>query len=212
MAFLNADDVYLPWTLATIASIFTSSPAQWVTSLRPVLLNSDGTIIASGEIVPISKKAFLHGFYIPGEKSSFGCIVQEGTFWRRNLWQKTGQVIGDKFGLAGDFDLWCRFIAYSDPYCLGHPLAAMVRHQEQRSNNIERYVSECKLSLYDLRVRLNHRPTREWLPKLVARARKNRVLWALVRRILRYEARVINPVLNPETYGFNWNTSDLIIY
>lgn len=214
MGFLNADDLYLPWTLSTIASIFSGHrELEWLTSLRPCMVNGEGNIIASGNTVPVSKKAFMHGLYIPGNADSLGVVVQEGTFWRRSLWEKAGGKIEDHYKLAADFDLWCKFFEHAEPYGLGHPLAAMTRHDQQRSNNLKHYIEECRISLGNLQ-RNSNLPSRTAnnYKRITSLLRKNHYLWAVGRRMLKYEARIINPVFDNQNFEFGWRTEKLLVY
>lgn len=213
MAFLNADDVYLPWTLATVASLFNSLPQlEWVTSLRPAMLGEDGAITGSGSIAPISKRAFAHGLYVPGSVGSLGVVVQEGTFWRSSLWVKAGGL-NESFKLAADFDLWSTFFRFADLYGFGHPLAAMTRHRLQRSNAIERYAKECFQSLSALQEHQKITPAsaarhRAFIPMF----RRNRFSWALVKRLTSYKVFVIDNEFDEEKVEFQWQLKTFNLY
>lgn len=211
MAFINADDIYLPWTLATVASIFSSiKEVDWLTSLNASMVDHDGVIFRSGSIRPISTRGFRDGLYIPG-KSDFACIVQEGTFWRRGLWEKAGGQIDLKYRLAGDFDLWSRFTDHAKLYCLGLPLAAMTRHRGQRSNNIAAYQDECIESLKSLHKRVA--PSKDWQPdsKIVS-LRANKLAWAVSRRMIGYTTLVVDSVFDEELYSTKWIAKEIPIY
>lgn len=207
LAFINADDFYMPWTLRTVASIFSSLPeVEWITALAPFQTNSEGLLFASGTMNPVSKKAFLDGLYIPGLKSSVGVIVQEGTFWTRGLWEKAGARIDTQVSLAGDFDLWCKFFEFAEPYCLGYPLAAMTRHRDQRSNMLALYIQQCNESLVTLRDKLHYKFSDKALKRSLLRIyRSNRLAWIVGKRLLKYYAWIIEAKLDAN-FTVSWNT------
>lgn len=208
LAFLNADDIYLPWTLTTVAAIFsTSKEIEWVTSLNTSTVDSDGAVFRSGIIRPISTRGFREGLYIPG-CGEFGCIVQEGTFWRKVLWEKVGSTIDLNYKLAGDFDLWARFTDHTSLYCLGQPLAAMTRHGGQRSNALAEYQSECLKSLKGL-----HASDAAWKPntKLI-QSRNNRLVWSFARRFIDYKSLIVESEFDEQTLKTRWRTKEIQIY
>jgi glycosyltransferase involved in cell wall biosynthesis len=213
LAFLNADDLYLPWTLNTIASIFKHrKEIDWVTSLVPLQINGEGIIASIGNINPISKRAFLEGYYIPFTPRPFGVVVQEGTFWRRNLWEKVGANLNLSRTLAADFDLWCQFLQYAEPYCIGSPLAVMTRHADQRSNSIDLYVKECQDSLDELRVKVKYSLEKDKNRKILNQFfRSNKYTWFVGKRVLDYSSLLVEPVLG-QNYLTEWKTKTLNVY
>lgn len=214
LAFLNSDDIYLPWTLKTIASVFSANKEiKWITSLVPTLINSEGIIINSGTVNPVSKEAFLDGFYIPASDCSVGVIVQEGTFWTRNLWDKAGSAINANRSLAGDFDLWCKFFNYTECYGLGLPLAAMTRHQDQRSNAMDSYKKQCYESLEELRNKLNYDQRKgKRKSALFKKIRSDKYLWLVGKKIIKYPALVVDPVIRNDSFAVSWSKKRIYIY
>jgi hypothetical protein len=74
-------------------------------------------------------------------------IQQESTFWKRELWEKTGSYISRKYKYAGDFELWMRFYKierlYTTPAMIG---AFRYRGEEQLSvKYFSEYLKECDL-------------------------------------------------------------------
>ena len=134
MAWLNADDIYLPWTLALVGEVFNEHPeVQWLTTLTPMTIRKDG--IPSGAktlLRPPHHEAFYRGECTAGNGKT-GFIMQEGTFWRRSLWDQVGGKMDTSFRLAGDFDLWARFFEQVDVTTITVPLAGWRYHGENRS-------------------------------------------------------------------------------
>jgi hypothetical protein len=73
-------------------------------------------------------------------------VMQEGTFWKNELWLKTGGVRTD-FRLAGDFDLWRRFAVETAYASVDTILATHRRRPGQLSANLADYYSEVDASL-----------------------------------------------------------------
>jgi len=208
MAFLNADDLYLPWTLRTVASIFQALPqVEWIVSTQATQVSADGAAFTSGPVVPPSRNAFLDGLYVPGAPATVGCIVQEGVFWRRSLWERAKAKLNLERGLGADFDLWCQFLCHAEPYALNVPLAAMTRQSQQRSNDSTRYLKECQASLAALQQNLNHRPRLLGVKHAVIGLPVCRSLaWRVAKRFFDYEVKAVHPEINASGYQTGWAT------
>ncbi len=166
MAWLNSDDMYLPWTFKTVASIMADLPqVQWLTTLRPGFWDWHGFCLDFSSAPGYAKEAFLDGRYLPsGAKPSIEMvgpsspIQQESTFWRQDLWQKVGSCLNTSMPLAGDFDLWSRFWVHADLYGTISPLGGFRSQFNQRSREFTQYVLDAEQSLADLRASL------DWVP------------------------------------------------
>lgn len=143
LGWLNADDLHMPWTLATLARLFADLPGMdWVTSRVPVVFRSDGMPILADEIAGMGQAQFRAGAAVPGApwRQAHG-IQQESTFFRRRLWEASGGF-DPAHGLAGDFALWCRFAARTELHYVNVPLAGFRRHSGNRSADAARYEAE----------------------------------------------------------------------
>ncbi|MBD2107741.1 glycosyltransferase family 2 protein [Nodosilinea sp. FACHB-13] len=159
LAWLNSDDMYYPWAFKTVASIMSELPeVNWLTTLQPGLWDYDGFCRGFLHLPGISKEAFLDGCNLPSRIYNTGFIQQESTFWKRNLWEEVGGSIPLDFNLAGDFNLWANFFKHADLYTTPSPLAGFRIQENQRSREVEFYLSEAKESLAELRksVRWKH--------------------------------------------------------
>jgi glycosyltransferase involved in cell wall biosynthesis len=102
MGWLNSDDMLTPNGLFTLAEIFsTFSNIHWVQG-RPVSWDEKGRLIDVGML----KRWNKYHFYI----GKYQWIQQESTYWRRELWDKAGGKLNTNLRLAGDFELWLRFL------------------------------------------------------------------------------------------------------
>jgi glycosyltransferase involved in cell wall biosynthesis len=128
MAWLGCGDKYCPWALEIIGEIFNSLPEiDWLTSASPLNLDKNGRPCLSWQCKGFSRKGFFDGRYLPLR----GTIQQESTFWRRDLWERAGGYVDEKFRLIPDFELWSRVWRYAQLYTLSVPLGGIRIHDSQ---------------------------------------------------------------------------------
>lgn len=150
MAWLNADDVYLPGALAVVSDVFASFPdVAWLTSAFPTTLNEAGQVIDCRFRGGVAKGSLRAGELIPRRGARPTSIQQESTFWRRSLWTEAGGL-DLRWGLAGDFALWARFDQRARLHAVASPLGAFRLRRGQRSERLEEYVAECEAILAEL--------------------------------------------------------------
>lgn len=135
MGWINSDDVHLPWTLSVVADVFNRFPeVEWITSLHHLLLNERGQATRCGYAPGYNRASFLRGANLPGAAWFARCwIQQEGTFWRRSLWERAGGRMDHTLRTGGDFELWTRFFRHAELYGVDVPLAAFRRRAGQNS-------------------------------------------------------------------------------
>ena len=151
MAWLNSDDLYLPWALAVVSEIFTALPeVDWLTSAFPVRWNEHGQAIDCRYRNGFSRPGFLRGEYLPSGRSyASGYLQQETTFWRRSLWERSGARLDTSYRVAGDYDLWMRFSKQAQLYAAHVPLGGFRLHGDQRSlTEAAAYAEEGERSLH----------------------------------------------------------------
>ena len=109
LCWLNSDDVYFPWTMRVVARIFADFPhIQWLMGVRCEL--RDSAVQGISSVVPFPRDVIRSGAFYP---SGLGCIMQEGCFWRRSLYEKAGGI-SVRWPVAGDYELWIRFAGHTD--------------------------------------------------------------------------------------------------
>lgn len=129
IAWINADDIYLPWTISCVAKIFTQFfEVQWITGL-PAFLNGEGhcTLLAAPSSYP--RRYIQNGWF---SELGYGNLVQESMFWRRDLYARAGGL-NLTYKLAADFELWTRFARHAALEAVDVPLAAWRKHAGNRS-------------------------------------------------------------------------------
>lgn len=141
MAYLNADDMYCPWTLKTVAEIFAAYPqVEWITG-QPAYLNAAGhcTRVSSNPAAAYPRRYIQNGWY---RETLTGYLQQESMFWRRSLWEKAGGL-NLSYAYAADFELWTRFALYANLYAVAAPLALFRKLPgEQKSSVAKRQYEE----------------------------------------------------------------------
>ena len=142
LCWLNADDIYFPWTLEIVSTIFErNSGIKWLCGL-PAFLDEKGLLKKIyTNISAKDKNAIMNGWY---QKDGFGFLQQESMFWKKDLYTKVGGL-NLKYSLAADFELWTRFAEYSELYTVNLPLAAFrMRKSSLSKANEKGYLKEIK--------------------------------------------------------------------
>ena len=125
MAWLNSDDMYLPWTFKIVNEIFTQFPqVNWIVGFN-AWWSSHGALTAAMR-VPKNVFDFLEGNY--------KWIQQESVFWRRSLWEKAGGHINESYKFMIDGELWSRFFLYDDLYSVDSILSGYRVHSTNRAH------------------------------------------------------------------------------
>jgi hypothetical protein len=133
MGWLNSDDLHLPWTLHTVAWIFKALPdVEWITTRYPMQVEADGRTVQTAFTPGFNGRAFMQGAH-SGTPWSLNWIMQEGTFWRRTLWERAGSKLDTQYTLAADFELWARFYQHAPLYGVDVALAQFRLQPAQRS-------------------------------------------------------------------------------
>lgn len=134
LAWLNADDFYLPHALDVVVPIFdTFDDIRWLTSRYPLTADPDGHVTGAGRISCYSRERALRPDSLRLVRDVPTMMQQESTFWRRDLWDEAGAALDTQFRLAADFELWLRFWKLAEPVALDAPLACFRQLPEQRS-------------------------------------------------------------------------------
>ncbi len=147
MAWLNSDDMYVPWAFSVVGEIFSRFPdIEWLTTLFMLVWDEGGRAVACLPEEGFTRRGFFRGEHleVPGSPHRRN-IQQESTFWRRSLWEKAGGRVDAGLRLAGDFDLWARFFGHTDLVGVETPLAGFRVHPGQKTASCMReYIAEAK--------------------------------------------------------------------
>ncbi len=138
MGWLNSDDMLIGKSLFTIADIFTENPdIDWIQG-HPCVADERGRIVYQRP-----QRSSKFSFYLK-EYHDGKFIQQESTYWRRNLWEKSGSSISRDFGYAGDFELWMRFYKYAEQYITPALVGSFrVRKDQISEKYYTSYIEQC---------------------------------------------------------------------
>lgn len=151
-AWLNSDDIYLPWTLRTVAQIFAQFPEiDWIIGRSSVM--QEGVVHEIRPFRPFPRVLIKAGVFNQPGHSTFDFIQQESCFWRRSLWEKVGGL-STALRYAADFDLWPRFARHAELVAVSTVLGGFtMRANQNRSRaNRDRYLKEVQETVGRLRV------------------------------------------------------------
>jgi glycosyltransferase involved in cell wall biosynthesis len=141
IAYLNADDFYLPGAFLKVHKAFSEHPdVSWLTGII-CIFNAVGEITRTFTPFDYRREYIRKGFY-NGKMLPF--IQQESTFWKRELQDKVDPDGIAKFKYAGDHFLWYTFASYSQLYHLHELLAGFRINPGQKSSNMDKYLEEFK--------------------------------------------------------------------
>jgi hypothetical protein len=150
MAWLNSDDMYVPWALAVVGEIFARFPdVEWLTTLFMLVWDETGRGVACLPEEGFTRRGFFRGEHleIPGRPHRRN-IQQESTFWRRSLWERAGGRVDAGLRLAGDFELWARFFSHAELVGVETPLAGFRVHPGQKTaSQMREYIAEARAVL-----------------------------------------------------------------
>ncbi len=139
MTWLNADDMFHPGAFDTVSRIFTQAPeVEWLMG-RPNSFDEAGGQKQVVSYLPLNSRAK----YLADEVF----IQQEGVFWRRALWERSGARIDRTLSLAADLELWARFFRSARLFSVDRPIAGFRDHPLQKSKNQAAYSAEAGVVL-----------------------------------------------------------------
>jgi glycosyltransferase involved in cell wall biosynthesis len=132
VAWLNADDIYYPWTLSIVGEVFSKfESVDWIIGLPSYINESGQCVRILNQAAAYPQKYIRNGWH----RTHLACYLQqESMFWRKSLLAKAGGLNTD-LKYAADFELWTRFARFSDLVSLTTPIASFrLREGEQKSS------------------------------------------------------------------------------
>ena len=137
-AWLNSDDMYMPWACELVAVVMEKTGIQWCTGI-PCHYNERGIAHNIPRVTPVFPRRWIAKGYMDGRIATF--LEQESMFWSRELWEKCGSVIR-QYQIAGDYHLWKAFAAHQALYTLDSVVSGFRIHEGQKSADREKYYKE----------------------------------------------------------------------
>ena len=129
MTWINSDDKLHAGSFNIIASALTQlEQVEWITGI-PNVMDEEGLLQWICNPPPVfSRLNYLKKRY---DYPSF--IQQEGTFWRRSLWEKAGASLRVDLEMAGDLELWTRFFRHAPLYTIDTFTGCFRQQSEQKT-------------------------------------------------------------------------------
>lgn len=139
MAWLNADDMYHKNSLFIVAEVFEKFKEIEFLTGQPTTFDEQDRCVKVDKMRNWSK----YDLYLT---QTNWVIQQESTFWKRSLWERTGSRISKEYKLAGDSELWTRFLVEGKAklYPVNALLAGFRVRPDQLSSNREAYAAELR--------------------------------------------------------------------
>lgn len=139
VAYINADDFYMPNAFAVASEIFENNKkTNWITG-TPQIYNENSNVISSFSLpYKYKQEAIRKGVY----GRIYPYIQQESTFWRNELLDKIDLKKLRKYLYAGDFYLWHSFAQYCNLVTVNCPLSGFRSLDNQKSKNTDAYKKE----------------------------------------------------------------------
>jgi hypothetical protein len=110
MAWLGDGDMLCPWALSVAATIFARrADVEWLTSVVPIQWSASRFLVPDKLADGFSRDTFFQGRNLKTSPYFHHPLARVGTFWRRELWERSGGFVRAPLHAAGDFELWTRF-------------------------------------------------------------------------------------------------------
>jgi glycosyltransferase involved in cell wall biosynthesis len=139
LAWLNADDLYYPWTLAIVDRTFSAyTQVNWLTGVASFVDEQD--LLTSIQMPKVYFRALIAAGYY--RHDGLGFIQQESTFFRRQLFERV--TLSSTLKLAGDYHLWMQMARHARLHTVKTVLASFRQHPGQKSTDLEAYIAECE--------------------------------------------------------------------
>lgn len=137
-AWLNSDDMYMPWACELAAVVMSKTGIQWCTGI-PCHYSSRGVAHNIPRVTPTFPQRFIRRGYMDGRVATF--LEQESMFWSRQLWERCGESIRS-FQYAGDYHLWKAFARFEPLYTLDSVVSGFRIRPGQKSGDRAGYYAE----------------------------------------------------------------------
>lgn len=137
-AWLNSDDMYLPWAVNVAVNHLSDDEIDWIIG-HPARWDENGNLYYVNPLRPHYYQKWIRNGWYHGQ--ALGWLQQESMFWTADLWEDKGGF-PDDIELAGDYYLWRKFAERSDIKQIGTVLSGFRRHNDQLTDDPEKYYAE----------------------------------------------------------------------
>jgi glycosyltransferase involved in cell wall biosynthesis len=159
VAWLNADDLYRPGALASVAQCLNEHPnSNWLVGGYQIIDEADRPI--RSPVVRYKQARLRRYSYRALLRENF--ISQPAVFWRADFGRRIGPL-DESLHFTMDYDLWLRMGRECDPLIANTILASFRLHPRSKSGSFDRrqfdegYRVACRYTEHDIASRLAHR-------------------------------------------------------
>lgn len=144
LGWLNSDDYICPWAIRTAVHVFQHcANIDWLTSNQQIFWQGDDMPVKLWQIDGYARRAFYRGRNLARDHYFRFHTMQEVTFWRRSLWEKSGARMAVELKSAGDLELWARFWEHAELACVNALLGGFRHYGTQKSvDGFQTYLRE----------------------------------------------------------------------
>ena len=143
MGWLNSDDMFHPGGLFVLEKVFKRFQHIDFLTAKRIGFNALGnTYSAKYEQQTWNRNILLDKNSL--DKCMF--IMQEATYWRRDLWERAGASLNLSYRLAADLELWLRFTRFTQLHTVDALVAGFRSYGPQQRSQMFRaeYIAECE--------------------------------------------------------------------
>lgn len=137
-AWINANDVYFPWSIAIAVENLSKEGTDWITG-RSAAIDEQGRLMYVSKIQQHYKRSWIRKGWYQGR--GLGWFCQPSMFWTAELWE-LANGFPDDISLAGEHYLWRQFAQDFTLVSVNTILGAHREHEGQLSEDMERWYDE----------------------------------------------------------------------
>jgi O-antigen biosynthesis protein len=143
MGWLNSDDKFHIDGLFVLGKVFRQFPHVDFLTAKRIGFNALGNSYSA----KYEQQTWNRNMMLDKNSLDKGMLVmQEATYWRRDLWEKTGASLNLSYKFAADFELWLRFTRFTQLYTVDALVAGFRSYGPQQRSQMFRneYIAECE--------------------------------------------------------------------
>ncbi len=137
-AWLNTDDMYLPWAAEVAVDHLSQESTEWIIG-HPADWDESGVLYYVNPLRPYYRREWIEKGWYHGR--ALGWMQQESMFWTADLWDKKGGFPSG-IKLAGDYFLWQQFAERAELEQIGTVISGFRTHENQLTSDMSKYYSE----------------------------------------------------------------------
>lgn len=133
LMWLNSDDMLAPGALAAAALAFDTHSADMIAGIcrlyRDGILEKQHLTCCPDGALPLNELLNLDQCWNAGQ-----FFLQPDVIYRRDIWQRAGGYVDERYFFSMDYELWLRFAhAGARLHVIGRPMAWFRVHEEQKT-------------------------------------------------------------------------------